>query len=211
VSATDPAAGGGRFELSGGTLALDFANSWGDRRRPESDRLGDYAALLAFACEAGLLDRRQAARLARRARGAPAEAARAYAAARGLRDALYRVFSAQARGRRVDSADIAQVNEALQEALPHLRVARRGGAYAWDWDDDGGEPLAAPLRPIARSAAELLTSGDLARVRECDGAACTWLFLDQSRNRSRRWCSMESCGNRAKARRHYHRSRAAGA
>jgi len=211
VSATDPAAGGGRFELSGGTLALDFANSWGDRRRPESDRLGDYAALLAFACEAGLLDRRQAARLARRARGAPAEAARAYAAARGLRDALYRVFSAQARGRRVDSADIAQVNAALQEALPHLRVARRGGAYAWDWDDGGGEPLAAPLRPIARSAAELLTSGDLARVRECDGAACTWLFLDQSRNRSRRWCSMESCGNRAKARRHYHRSRAAGA
>jgi len=48
----------------------------------------------------------------------------------------------------------------------------------------------------------------LGRVRECDGAACTWLFLDQSRNRSRRWCSMESCGNRAKARRHYHRQRA---
>ena len=197
-----------RFELSGGALCLDFANSWGDRRRPESDRLDDYAALLAFACEAGLLDRQHAARLTRRARQAPAEAARAHALARSLRDALYRLFSAQARGRRVDPADVAHVNAALHEALPHLRVTRRAGGYAWDWADDGGEPLAAPLRPIARSAAELLTSDDLARVRECDGATCTWLFLDQSRNRSRRWCSMESCGNRAKARRHYHRQRA---
>ena len=199
-----------RFELSGGALCLDFANSWGDRRRPESDRLADYDALVAFAGEAGLLDRRQAARLSRRAREAPAAAARAYAAAHGLRDALYRLFSAQARGRRVDASDLAHVNGALHEALPHLRVARRGGAYAWDWAEDGGEPLQAPLRPIARSAAELLTSEDLGRVRECDGAACTWLFLDQSRNRSRRWCSMESCGNRAKARRHYHRQRTSG-
>ncbi|HET9766295.1 MAG TPA: ABATE domain-containing protein [Thermoanaerobaculia bacterium] len=198
------------FELSGGALCLDFANSWGDRRRPESDRLADYDALVAFACEAGLLDRRQAARLSRRAHAAPAEAARAHAAARGLRDALYRLFSAQACGRRVDAADLARVNAALHEALPHLRVARRGGAYAWDWAEDGGEPLQAPLRPIARSAAELLTSDDLGRVRECDGADCTWLFLDQSRNRSRRWCSMESCGNRAKARRHYHRQRTGG-
>ena len=173
-----------------------------------SDRLADYAALVAFACEAGLLDRRQTARLARRAREAPAEAARAYAAARGLREALYRLFSAQARGRRVDRRrPRRRSTRALHEALPHLRVARRGGGYAWDWAEDGGEPLQAPLRPIARSAAELLTSADLGRVRECDGATCTWLFLDQSRNRSRRWCSMESCGNRAKARRHYHRQR----
>jgi len=53
----------------------------------------------------------------------------------------------------------------------------------------------------------VLTGEALARVRECGGTACNWLFLDESRNRSRRWCSMESCGNRAKARRHYHRSR----
>jgi predicted RNA-binding Zn ribbon-like protein len=66
------------------------------------------------------------------------------------------------------------------------------------------------LRPIARSAAELLTSETLSRVRECGGATCTWLFLDASRNRSRRWCSMESCGNRAKARRHYRRRREGG-
>ena len=196
-----------RFELSGGALCLDFANSWGDRRRPESDRLDGYPALLAFAVEAGLLDRGTAARLARRARTTPVEAVQAHATACELRDALYRVFAAQARGRRVDPADLARLNRALHEAHPHLRVARRGRGYAWDWADDGDQPLLAPLRPIARSAADLLTAGDLARVRECDGADCTWLFLDQSRNRSRRWCSMESCGNRAKARRHYHRRR----
>ncbi len=196
-----------RFELEGGALCLDFANSWGDRRRPESDRLDGYPALLDFAVETRLLDRPSAERLARLARREPTAAARTFDAARKLRDALYRVFSAQARGRRVPAADLDAVNAALQEALPNLRVSRRDGGYAWDWRRDGEEPLAAPLHPIARSAAELLTSDDLARVRECDGSTCTWLFLDSSRNRSRRWCSMESCGNRAKARRHYHRQR----
>lgn len=198
-----------RFELEGGALCLDFANSWGDRRRPESDRLDGYTALLDFAVETGLLDRPAATRLVGQARREPEAAARAFDAARALRDALYRLFSAQARGKRVPAADLDHVNRALQEALPHLRVSRRGNGYAWDWRRDGDQPLAAPLRPIARSAAELLTSDDLARVRECDGSTCTWLFLDSSRNRSRRWCSMESCGNRAKAHRHYHRQRGA--
>lgn len=198
-----------RFELEGGALCLDFANSWGDRRRPESDRLDGFPALVDFAVEAGLIDRAAATRLARQARREPEAAARALDAARALRDVLYRLFSAHARGQRVQAADLDQVNRALQLALPHLRLSRRGAGYAWDWRRDGDEPLLAPLHPIARSAAELLTSDDLPRVRECDGATCTWLFLDSSRNRSRRWCSMDSCGNRAKARRHYHRQRGA--
>jgi len=199
-----------RFELSAGALCLDFANSWGDRRRPESDRLAGYPALLDFGVESGLLAGSAAARLLRQARRDPHAATRTFTAAIALREALYRIFSAQARGRRAQPADLGAVNRALQAALPHLRVTRRGEGYAWNWDENGADALAAPLRPIARSAAELLTSDDLARVRECDGATCTWLFLDESRNRSRRWCSMESCGNRAKARRHYHRQRGAG-
>ena len=195
----------GPFELSGGALCLDFANTWGDRQRPESDRLRSYPSLVTFAGQAGLLGRREAAALLRRARSTPGGAAAALAAARRLRDALYRLFAAQARGRRVPAADLDALNAALQAALPHLKLERRDGRYAWGWQE-GGE-LAAPLRPIARSAAELLAGDDLARVRECDGVHCSWLFLDQSRNRSRRWCSMESCGNRAKARRHYRRSK----
>jgi predicted RNA-binding Zn ribbon-like protein len=197
----------GQFALDAGALCLDFANTMGDRRRPESDRLVGYAQLLAFGTEAGLLSRRETEELARRARREPAAAAAAMRAALELREALYRLLAAQARGRRPAAGDLDAVNAAISGALPHLRVERAGDGYAWAWDDAAGS-LAAPLRPIARSAAELLTSDDLERVRQCDGDTCTWLFLDTSRNRSRRWCSMETCGNRAKAFRHYHRHRA---
>ena len=194
------------FELSGGALCLDFANTWGDRQRADSDRLRSYGDLLAFARQSGALPAREAAALEREARRDPQQAQAALAAARGLRDALYGVLAAEARGEKVAPSDVAAVNDALAEALPHLRVAQSGDGFAWRWEHADGS-LLLPLRPIARSIAELLTGDELRRVRECDGAACTWLFLDQSRNRSRRWCSMESCGNRAKARRHYHRRR----
>jgi predicted RNA-binding Zn ribbon-like protein len=198
------------FELSGGALCLDFANTWGDRGRPESERLRGYGDLLAFARQAGLVDERQAAALERRARRRGEEAERALAAAAGLREALYRIFSARAAGAEPAAADLERLNAALAEAAPGLRIERRDGGFAWGWSDPA-ESLAAPLRPVVRSATELLTSDELDRVRECDGARCTWLFLDRSRNRSRRWCSMESCGNRAKVHRHYRRQRAGGA
>src|SRR5438270_5320885 len=84
----------------------------------------------------------------------------------------------------------------------------RGFAWGWaapDASEAAAEALASPLRPILRSAAELLTSGERGDVRECAAGDCTWLFLDRSRNRTRRWCSMATCGNRAKAQRHYRR------
>jgi predicted RNA-binding Zn ribbon-like protein len=62
---------------------------------------------------------------------------------------------------------------------------------------------------VARSAAELLTSKELTSVRECAGYDCGRLFMDGTKNRSRRWCDMASCGNRAKGRRHYERRKAA--
>jgi predicted RNA-binding Zn ribbon-like protein len=195
------------FELSGGALCLDFANTWGDRGRPASERLHGYADLLRFARQAGLLNERQAAALERRARRQVEEAERAFAAAVELREALYRLCSARAAGAELPDADLERLNAALAEAAQGLQIERRAGGYTWGWSDPAAS-LAAPLRPVVRSAAELLTSDALDRIRECDGARCTWLFLDRSRNRSRRWCSMESCGNRAKVHRHYRRRRA---
>ncbi len=82
-----------------------------------------------------------------------------------------------------------------------------GGGFAWEWDA-GGDVLARPLWALARSAADLLTSPRLSRVRECPGEdGCGWLFLDTSKNGSRRWCSMQGCGSRAKARRYAGRRR----
>ena len=88
-------------------------------------------------------------------------------------------------------------------------VAVEGG-YTWVWDE-GGRALDSMLWPVARSAADLLTSGELQAVRQCAGRACGWLFLDTSRNRTRRWCDMSVCGNRAKARRHHERLRSGAA
>lgn len=198
-----------RFDLSGGALGLDFANTWSDRGRPETDGLQGYAGLLAFVRQAGAATEEEAARLAARAEREPRAAAAAWARALDLREGLYRLFSAAAAERPPAGEDLALVNAALPEALARLRLAPRGGGFGWAWEaPEAGSPeppLDAPLWPILRSAAELLTADDLQRVRECAAPSCTWLFLDRSRNRSRRWCSMETCGNRAKAHRHYQR------
>jgi predicted RNA-binding Zn ribbon-like protein len=195
---------GAVFELSGGALCLDFANTWGDRERPEEDKLRVYPDLLAFARQTGTLTAGEAARLVGRAGREPREAAAAVARALKLRETLYRIFSAGAAGRGPEAADLERLNAAMPETLSHLRLESRGAELVWAWaaEDD---PLEAPLWPVVRSAAELLTSEERQWVRECGGSACNWLFLDHSRNRSRRWCSMETCGNRAKAQRHYRR------
>jgi predicted RNA-binding Zn ribbon-like protein len=193
------------FECSGGDLSLDFANTWGDRGRPDTDGLRSYPRLLAFARQVGLgaapdpLDG-----LAARAETPAAGAA--LQTARDLREALYGIFSARAQGREVPSHDLATLNRVLHEALPHLCLEEAGPSFAWCWRE-GDRPPTWPLWPIARAAAELLTREPPAPVRECGGSRCTWLFLDASRGRSRRWCSMAGCGNREKARRHYRRAR----
>jgi predicted RNA-binding Zn ribbon-like protein len=191
------------FELSG-SLSLDFVNTWGDRGRPETEKLRGYPDLLAFARQAGLSTGEEEARLKVWAEGHQEAAAAAFTRSRDLREDLYRILSAVAASRPTAAADLERLNAALPEALSQLRLERRGERFDWTWAATA-ESLDAPLRPILRSAAELLTSDELQQVRECAGGDCTWLFLDRSRNRSRRWCSMETCGNRAKAHRHYRR------
>jgi len=192
------------FDLSGGALCLDFANTWSHRGRPETDHLLRYSDLLAFGLQAGALTAAEKDRLSGRAKREPQAATAALARSRDLRETLYRTFSTLAADSGPEAADLERLNAALPEALSRLRLERRGTELVWSWAAPD-EPLEAPLWPVVRSAAELLTSQERQRVRECAGSSCTWLFLDRSRNRSRRWCSMETCGNRAKAHRHYHR------
>ncbi len=201
--------GGFVFELTGANLALDFANTLGDRPTPRPrERLADYGRLLAWGRQTGVLSREQSLRLARSAARRPAAAARALRRATALRETLFAAFSAVARGREVPPAALADLNAALPGALAALRVVREGRRYAWT--RSGGEPdLDVVLHAVAHAAADLLASGPLERVRECPGRGCAWLFLDQSRNGTRRWCDMSVCGNRAKARRHYRRVRRA--
>lgn len=116
---------------------------------------------------------------------------------RTLREAVFRLVT-----RTGNADDLAVLNEALA-AIPRERVVVAGPTYVWR-DDGAGHGGDAVFATVARSAADLLTDGArLDRVKVCDADGCGWVFLDTSRARTRRWCSMRTCGNRNKARRHY--------
>ncbi len=194
------------LERVGGSLALDFTNTVGNTRARPKEYLTSYAALLEWSVAAGAVEPMIADRLRGIAEREPeaAEAARIHALE--LREAIYRIFDAVASGRPPESGDLEVLNERLGPAMAGLRVARRDGAFAWRSEIDAAD-LESPLGPVARDAAELLVSADLDRIKQCGGYDCSWLFVDESRNRSRRWCDMADCGNRAKQRRHYRRKR----
>lgn len=199
----------GNVDLVGGRLCLDFTNSV-SRHIPavERERLNNYSDLVVWSRHAGIVTNREARRLSQDAAGRPAEAAAVFERALALREAFYRIFVAISRERSPREDDLSLLNAALSQAMAHSRIVAAADGFRWDWL--GGEAaLERPLWPLARSAADLLTSGELVRVRECEGDTCNWLFVDTSKNHSRRWCQMKDCGNRAKARRHYHRQRAA--
>jgi predicted RNA-binding Zn ribbon-like protein len=188
-----------QFDLSGGSPPIDFANTMGGKHRRE-ERLGGYADLIAFARQSGLLSDALAGRLSEAAAARPAEADAVLARARELREALFALFSEAER----PAAALDGLNRELAVAMAQLRVDR---ALAWTWAESA-ERLDSPLWPIARQAAELLVTEERRRVRECAADDCRWLFLDTSKNKSRRWCDMKSCGNRAKVRNFYERQRA---
>ena len=123
-----------------------------------------------------------------------------------LRETLHRLFDAQAQDKSPAGRDLDALNAALSAAPSRTTLKRERGAYGWDVDVKSGTALAL-LAPILWTAGDLLTGHRLDRVRRCANPECGWLFLDDSRAGKRRWCSMQSCGNRAKARRHYHKSR----
>jgi predicted RNA-binding Zn ribbon-like protein len=195
------------FELSGGMLCLDFANTVSqrkvaDRRR---DNLPSYNDLLSFARASGVISPQFAHEILILSRVRAKERAGVFEAAIGLREAIYRVFAAIANSRAADRKDVKPIEEFATEAMRHRHLASAGREYRWDWNRDKQDALAYILWPIAESAAELLTSERVKKVRECEAPTCAWLFLDESRNHSRRWCDMSICGNRQKARRHYKR------
>lgn len=195
------------FEYSGGALCLDFVNTVSDRGTEAIERLTGYGELVRWARGAEVVDAAGADRLADLAADAPEVGEDVLRQALELREALFELFAAAAAGETLPPSALEQVNHALPDTLTHLRLEPSGDGCTWEWcpGRDVEEELTAPLWRVVRSAAELLTSGDLDRVRECDADTCRWLFFDRSRNRSRRWCDMQQCGNRAKARRHYQR------
>ncbi len=193
------------FEFPSGRLCLDFANTMIDRRGSQPrELLSGYSDLVSWGLKAGAVTGLQARRLADKAERCPADAAAAFERAITWREPIYRIFSLLARSESPGEADLAIFNDALKRTMPMAQVTQTEEGFAWDWKDDE-EALDRILWPVVRSAADLLTSQALDKVRECPGGECAWLFVDTSRNQSRRWCDMKVCGNRAKARQHYQR------
>jgi len=196
------------FELNAGRLCLDFTNTV--RARPLSEKvdlINSYEDLLWWARQATILTPGEAAVLAEAAGRQPRAAADALAQALALREALYAVFSARAAGLPAPASELRTINKAIGRAMSRAGLSpSSAGGFQWGWPD-------APLELdrvawwVARSASDLLTSKDLTGVRECAGYDCGRLFMDGTKNRSRRWCDMASCGNRAKGRRHYERQK----
>ena len=193
------------FELTGGALCLDFANTLGDRPHSTEEHLFRWTDLVDWGEQASAMSSREAGVLRRWAARHEQQANDALGKAKALREALYRVFSALAAEHPAPAADLSVLNEWLGDGLGHLRVSARSGEYEWTWDT-----VSVPERvlwPVVRSAADLLVSAERTQLRECRSPTCSWLFVDRSRTKQRRWCSMRTCGNRAKVRRFHERRR----
>ena len=196
------------FSPLGGRLCLNFANTTAWYRsagEAHGDHLDSYADLVEFGRQMGVISDDEAVTLRAEAERHPGEAATMLEQARRLRGALYRVFLARSEGGVADEHDLDVVNREVADAYAHARLVQGGDGFELRWE--GHVALDKPLWAVAQSALEVLTSTEVTKVHACDGETCGWLFVDTSKNHSRRWCSMADCGNRAKARRHYHRAK----
>jgi predicted RNA-binding Zn ribbon-like protein len=183
----------------GGAPCLDFVNTVDPRFGPgRIEYLTSYEALVRWAGRTGALAAADQQALLDAAEADPRGSRAVLRRALALREALYHLLTPRMRSSGVqEHLDI--LNGEIQNAGRRAAVRPTERGYVLDWV--GRRELDQVLRPVMRSATELMTSADLARVRECDGRNCGWLFLDTSKAGRRRWCSMAICGNRAKSER----------
>jgi predicted RNA-binding Zn ribbon-like protein len=197
------------YDFESGNLSLDFANTkeWHGSNAPV-EHLTGYLDLVEWGVQAGLVTPASAERLRQQAIENPDQVANEYQLAIQLREAIYRIFSNYFAGNPVPEANLIFLNDLACQAMSKLQLTLQGNTFQWQLPSDHQEANFI-LWSVAHHATKLLTSEQIARVRECeDDRGCGYLFIDQTKNHSRRWCSMESCGNRAKARRHYSRLQA---
>jgi predicted RNA-binding Zn ribbon-like protein len=191
--------------LLGGALCLDFANTV-DARFPRAgttppDFIATYEQLVRWSQRAGALDAATGRKLLVRARGEKKAARAAVSAAHRLRDAIYALFAALEEGREPPASAARELARFSARALERCRFVANPETNGLTWSWPQVEPQSM-LWPIALSALELATSDEVAALKQCPGhdGRCGWLFLDRTKNQSRRWCTMQICGNAEKTR-----------
>ncbi len=195
------------FDLTGGLLCLDFANTVDDRTEfHPQELLNSYNDLVSWSEQAHVLTEQEAQRLLEKAARRPSEASRVLKRAVAIREAIFRIFKAVAEDASPEDEDLVSLSAAVADAQNHAQIVLKANGFIWNWAGNAGD-LDRMLWPVVLSAADFLTSDELDTVRVCASDSCNWLFLDTSKNHSRRWCNMKSCGNREKARRFYSRKK----
>jgi predicted RNA-binding Zn ribbon-like protein len=194
------------FQLVAGHLALDFANTLDYRYDPDRqiDLLPSYERFLAFCRQSGIVSATQMRKLLDGS--SEFDSRRVLEEVVELREAVYSLILSGVRGRSPAEPDLCALNRFLSEKRTVDEVEWQKRRFVRRVRDVTARPDG-PLRLVIDAAVALMTSPDIHSVRECSEDTCRWFFLDRSRNHSRRWCDMQLCGNRSKAKRFYARTR----
>lgn len=197
--------GGFQFELSGGAVALDFANTLDERPRGGLERIADYPALTLWSVQSGLLTEGERATLLAAAQQEPASAAAVHAQALALRELIFVTVKSTIASDALSDQQVHCWDDWVKRVQASRRLSSAGSGLAWQQADIGAA-LDGILLHVADAAIQLFLDPDArSRLRLCASDDCDWAFLDRSRRQNRVWCDMTVCGNRAKAARHYRR------
>jgi len=187
-------------------MCLDFANTLAYRGSTPTESLHTFGDLVKWCEDARVIPPLFAQQLRGWSEKHPRRVAESFGSAIALRELIYRIFHALASGGSIDDADLEDLNRALRVAPSRAAIGRLGKNFGWA-TEELKPSVNLLLAPVLWSAGDLLVGPQLSRLRECSNEKCLWLFLDDSKNGTRRWCSMSACGNRAKAHRHYLRQK----
>ncbi len=194
-----------KLPFLGGDLSLDFVNTVHDRHEePLRDLLQNYLDLVTWVYIADAISDSQKENLLNIGWENQGSADQIYKDALQLRETFYEIILTLINQDEVSSANIQLINQWFSRAFSNLELAQLNGHFVLDWSAENFE-LESVLWPIIRAFADLITSEDRTRIKQCGN--CGYLFVDNSKNKSRRWCSMEICGNRVKAKRHARKTR----
>jgi len=189
----------GTLSLVAGKLALDFANTESGRGGAEHlDHLQTAGDLVAWAIHAGIIDAKNTSLFRHKFEGQSKSAHQLITRGRSLRETVYQINSCVATGQQPTDKLLRCLTVTHAELLATATLAPHGDNYGWAWHPKA-ELTGAILGPITLSALDLLIEADIPRIKQCRGNHCGWLFFDNTKNKSRQWCDMSVCGNRAKA------------
>ena len=188
------------LDLVGGSLALDFTNTSSGRGSPtHQEHLRDFETLVRWVEHARVATPADCLAIREQAARHPEQSAATFARALAARELIWRIGGALAERREVTEASRNELVAIHARSLAFAEIKSRDQAFIWAWDPRR-DVEAAILGPITLSALSLLMEKDLSRTKRCEGKECGWLFFDATKNKSRRWCEMRVCGNRAKVR-----------